>query len=301
MNGEPGVDDDGDGFVDDIYGFNFVINSSDINAHSHGTHVAGTVGATNNNGIGVCGVAGGSDGKGGVKMMVCQVFDSRASSSAVADFGAALVYAADRGASIAQCSWGASVADDEDKSVTAAVDYFTKYGGGDKMNGGLCIFAAGNNGEEGNYYPGCLDKVVAVGSMAPDGSVAYYSNRGKWVDVTAPGGLEDNGQQYGVLSTLPNSTYGYNEGTSMACPHVSGIAALILSKYGNKQFSNETLRTLLTTSVNDLYTQNPEYEGLMGSGYIDAYKACRARRAACLRLLPTSLLLHLMTMLSSNG
>ena len=280
LNGKPGVDDDGDGYVDDIYGYNFVINSSDINAHSHGTHVAGTVGATNNNGIGVCGVAGGSDGKGGVKMMVCQVFDSRASSSAVADFGAALVYAADRGASIAQCSWGASVADDEDKSVTEAVDYFTKNGGGDKMNGGLCIFAAGNNGEEGNYYPGCLDKVVAVGSMAPDGSVAYYSNRGKWVDVTAPGGLEDNGQQYGVLSTLPNSTYGYNEGTSMACPHVSGIAALILSKYGNKQFSNETLRTLLTTSVNDLYTQNPEYKGLMGSGYIDAYKALQGKEGS---------------------
>lgn len=147
LNGKPGVDDDGDGYVDDIYGYNFVINSSDINAHSHGTHVAGTVGATNNNGIGVCGVAGGSDGKGGVKMMVCQVFDSRASSSAVADFGQAIVYAADRGASIAQCSWGASVADDEDKSVTEAVDYFTKNGGGDKMNGGLCIFAAGNNGE----------------------------------------------------------------------------------------------------------------------------------------------------------
>lgn len=280
LNGKPGVDDDGDGYVDDIYGYNFVINSSDINAHSHGTHVAGTVGATNNNGIGVCGVAGGSDGKGGVKMMVCQVFDSRASSSAVADFGAAIVYAADRGASIAQCSWGARVADEEDKSVTAAVDYFTKNGGGDKMNGGLCIFAAGNNGEEGNYYPGCLDKVVAVGSMAPDGSVAYYSNRGKWVDVTAPGGLEDNGQQYGVLSTLPNSTYGYNEGTSMACPHVSGIAALILSKYGNKQFSNETLRTLLTTSVNDLYTQNPEYKGLMGSGYIDAYKALQGKEGS---------------------
>ena len=280
LNGKPGVDDDGDGYVDDIYGYNFVINSSDINAHSHGTHVAGTVGATNNNGIGVCGVAGGSDGKGGVKMMVCQVFDSRASSSAVADFGAAIVYAADRGASIAQCSWGASVAGDEDKSVTEAVDYFTKNGGGDKMNGGLCIFAAGNNGEEGDYYPGCLDKVVAVGSMAPDGSVAYYSNRGKWVDVTAPGGLEDNGQQYVVLSTLPNSTYGYNEGTSMACPHVSGIAALILSKYGNKQFSNETLRTLLTTSVNDLYTQNPEYEGLMGSGYIDAYKALQGKEGS---------------------
>ena len=280
LNGEPGVDDDGNGFVDDVYGYNFVINSSNINAHSHGTHVAGTVGATNNNGIGVSGVAGGADGTGGVKMMVCQVFDSRASSSAEADFAGALVYAADRGASIAQCSWGMGMADEEDKAVSEAVRYFTKNGGGEKMNGGLCIFAAGNNGEEGNFYPGCLDEVVAVGSMGADGMVTSYSNYGKWVDVTAPGGLEDYGEQYGVLSTLPNSSYGYNEGTSMACPHVSGIAALILSKYGNKNFSNETLRTLLTTSVNDLYTKNPTYAGLMGSGYIDAYKALQGKEGS---------------------
>ena len=110
--------------------------------------------------------------------------------------------------------------------------------------------------------------------------VTSYSNYGKWVDVTAPGGLEDYGEQYGVLSTLPNSSYGYNEGTSMACPHVSGIAALILSKYGNKNFSNETLRTLLTTSVNDLYTKNPTYAGLMGSGYIDAYKALQGKEGS---------------------
>ena len=280
LNGEPGVDDDGNGFVDDVYGYNFVINSSNINAHSHGTHVAGTVGATNGNGVGVSGVAGGNDGTGGVKMMVCQVFDSRASSSADADFGAALVYAADRGASIAQCSWGMGMPDEEDKSVSEAVRYFTKNGGGEKMNGGLCIFAAGNNGEEGNFFPGCLDEVVAVGSMGPDGYVTSYSNYGPWVDVTAPGGLMDFGQQFGVLSTLPNSTYGYNEGTSMACPHVSGIAALILSKYGNKNFSNETLRTLLTTSVNDLYTQNPAYAGKMGSGYIDAYKALQGKEGS---------------------
>lgn len=273
LNGQPGVDDDGDGYVDDVYGYNFVINSADLSAHSHGTHVAGTVGATNGNGLGVCGVAGGTGGNGGVKMMVCQVFDSRASSSLTGDFAAALVYAADRGASIAQCSWGMSAADIEDEAVTAAVYYFTVNGGGDNMSGGLCIFAAGNNGENGRYYPGCLDEVVAVGAMASDGTVASYSNYGPWVDVTAPGGLMDYGQQYGVLSTLPNSSYGYNEGTSMACPHVSGIAALILSKYGNKNFSNETLRTLLTTSVNDLYSLNPSYEGLMGSGYIDAYKA----------------------------
>ncbi len=281
LNGKPGVDDDGDGYVDDIYGYNFVIGSADISAHSHGTHVAGTVGATNGNGIGVCGVAGGTGGQGGVKMMVCQVFDSRVSDNVDADFGAALVYAADQGASIAQCSWGYATADVEDKTVSDAVRYFTQYGGGDKMNGGLCIFSAGNTGEEGNYYPGCLDEVVAVGAMNAAGTPAYYSSRGTWVDVTAPGGLMDDGQQYGVLSTLPGDTYGYNEGTSMACPHVSGIAALILSKYGNKNFSNETLRTLLTSSVNDLYSgADASYQGLFGSGYIDAYKALQGKEGS---------------------
>lgn len=280
LNGKPGVDDDNDGYVDDIYGYNFVIGSADLSAHSHGTHVAGTVGATNGNGIGVCGVAGGSDGTGGVKMMVCQVFDSRASQSVDADFAAAIVYAADKGAAIAQCSWGYAEADIEDKAVTEAVKYFTKNGGGDKMNGGLCIFSAGNTGEEGNYYPGCLPEVVAVGAMTASGTPAYYSSRGSWVDVSAPGGLMDDGQQYGVLSTLPGSTYGYNEGTSMACPHVSGIAALILSKYGNKNFSNETLRTLLTSSVNDLYADSPSYEGLFGAGYIDAYKALQGKEGS---------------------
>ena len=101
LNGQPGVDDDGDGFVDDIYGYNFVVNSANLTSHNHGTHVAGIVGATNNNGIGIGGVAGGYDGTGGVKMMVCQVYDANASESADANFAGALVYAADRGASIA--------------------------------------------------------------------------------------------------------------------------------------------------------------------------------------------------------
>lgn len=280
LNGKPGVDDDGDGYVDDIYGWNFVVNSSNINAHSHGTHVAGTVGATNGNGIGVCGVAGGKDGEGGVKMMVCQVFDTRASSSAVADFGAALVYAADRGASIAQCSWGLSTADEEDQATSEGVRYFTKEGGGDKMNGGLCIFASGNTNDEGNYYPGCMSEVVGVAATTATGAPAYYSSRGTWVDVSAPGGLMDNDSELGVLSTLPDDSYGYNEGTSMACPHVSGIAALILSKYGNKNFSNETLRTMLTTSVNDIYSNYPEYKGLFGSGCIDAYKALQGNEGS---------------------
>lgn len=270
LNGKPGVDDDGDGYIDDIYGYNFVINSGDVSAHSHGTHVAGTVGAVNNNGVGVAGVAGG-DGNGGVKMISCQIFDNR--SSADANYAGALVYAADMGASIAQCSWGWDASGYYEQAVLDAIDYFTQYGGGNKMHGGLCIFANGNTGDEGEYYPGCYDKVVAVGAMDPMKHPASYSSYGDWCDITAPGGNEDYGEKYGVLSTLPNSMYGYNEGTSMATPHVSGIAALVLSKYGSPEFTNENLRQQLVSSVNDFYTDNPEAVGKFGSGYIDAFKA----------------------------
>lgn len=271
LNGEPGVDDDGNGYVDDVYGWNFVYDSNDIYPHQHGTHVAGTVGATNNNGIGVSGVAGGSDGHGGVTMMVCQVFDSR--SSLNADFGSALVYAADMGASIAQCSWGWDQSGYYEQFVLDCIDYFTANGGGDKMSGGLCIFANGNTGETGSFYPAAYEPCVAVAAMDPMLNPASYSSNGTFCDVTAPGGNVDYGTAYGVLSTLPNGQYGTMDGTSMACPHVSGIAALVLSKYGNPEFPNSTLRDQLVSSVNDFYTRNPEVEGLFGSGYIDAYKA----------------------------
>lgn len=271
LNGKPGVDDDGNGYTDDVYGYNFVYNSADIYPHQHGTHVAGTVGATNNNGIGVSGVAGGSEGHGGVKMMVCQVFDSR--SSLNADFGSALVYAADMGASIAQCSWGWDQSGYYEQFVLDCIDYFTANGGGDKMLGGLCIFANGNTGTTGTFYPAAYEPCVAVAAMDPMLNPASYSSNGTFCDVTAPGGNTDYGPAYGVLSTLPNGQYGTMDGTSMACPHVSGIAALVLSKYGNPNFSNSTLRDQLVSSVNDFYTRNPQVEGLFGSGYIDAYKA----------------------------
>lgn len=275
LNGVEGYDDDGDGYIDDVYGYNFCTQSGAVYPHEHGTHVAGTVAAVNNNGIGVCGVAGG-DGtaNSGVKLLSCQVFDGR-QGAGDGDFAAAIVYAAEKGATIAQCSWGWSEAGYCEEAVVKAIDYFTETARSSTMAGGLMIFAAGNNGMTGDFYPACLPNVLAVGSMTSELTPASYSNYGAWVDVMAPGGLMDYSQAEGVMSTLPNGKYGYNEGTSMATPHVSGIAALVLAKYGSPEFTNESLRTQLETSVKDFYGfgNNEQYRGLYGSGYVDANKA----------------------------
>lgn len=274
-NGEPGVDDDGNGYVDDIYGYNFCTQTGEVYPHSHGTHVAGTVAAVNNNGIGVAGVAGGDGTPGsGVKMVSCQVFDSR-QGSGDADFAEAIIYACERGATIAQCSWGWADAGYYEQAVLDAIDYFTESARSDNMTGGLMIFAAGNEGQAGEYYPAAYPKTLAVAAMTADLRPASYSCYGDWVDLIAPGGLLDYGEQEGILSTLPGNEYGFNEGTSMATPHVSGIAALVLSKYGSPTFVNSSLRTQLETSVNDFYgaPNNEKFRGEYGSGYIDAAKA----------------------------
>lgn len=275
LNGVAGQDDDNNGYIDDIYGWNFCTNSKDIYPHSHGTHVAGTVGAVNNNAKGVAGIAGGDGTEGsGVSMLSVQVFDSR-SGSGEGDFAAAIVYAANRGASIANCSWGWSTDGYYEQDVIDAIDYFISTTNENRKNltGGVMFFATGNDGVQGQFYPACYDKVVAVGSMTNDYTIATYSNHGSWVDIVAPGGLLDFGEQGGVLSTLPDNQYGFNEGTSMATPHVTGIAALVVSQHGNASMPAETVRQQILTSINDIYAYNEGSEGLHGEGYIDAAKA----------------------------
>ena len=219
LNGTPGVDDDGNGYVDDVYGWNFCTNTKDVYPHTHGTHVAGTVAAVNNNGIGVCGVAGGDGTAGtGVQLLSVQVFDSR-TGSGDADFAAGIVYAANRGASIANCSWGWATEGYVEQDVLDAIDYFIGTKGnvdGDdvmraqrNLSGGIMFFSTGNDGATGQFYPGCYPPVVAVGSMTNDFTIAPYSNYGEWVDIVAPGGLLTYGNAGGVLSTLPDNSYGF--------------------------------------------------------------------------------------------
>ncbi len=286
LNGEAGKDDDNNGFIDDVYGYNFVENKGLIeDNNSHATHVAGTVAARNNNGIGVCGVAGG-DGtaNSGVRIINSQIF-KEGQSGGWGSSASAIKYGADNGAVISQNSWGYANPNSPShylyQSDREAIEYFIKYAGCDNngnqlpnspMKGGVLIFAGGNEQSEYLSYPAAYEKVIGVSAMGTDFKKAYYSNWGDWVDIMAPGGEYGNGKVY---STTPNNTYGYIEGTSMACPHVSGVAALVVSKFGKQGFTNEDLKKRLLTALKDVNIdkENPRYKGKVGRGYLDAYKA----------------------------
>ena len=295
-NGQAGVDDDGNGFVDDVYGYNFV-EAKDVvggtiqpDNEGHGTHVAGTVAARNNNGKGVAGVAGGNGTPdSGVRLMSCQIFRGKDEQG---DAAAAIKYAADNGAVICQNSWGYS----STSGVTAmpkllkeAVDYFIKMAGCDAngqqranspMKGGVVIFAAGNENKDFAAYPACYPPAVSVSAMAWNFAKASFSNYADWVTIMAPGGDQDRfGIEGGILSTVPKSKvpsgYAYFQGTSMACPHVSGIAALIASYFGRQGFTNDELKSRLITAYRpfNIDELNPAYKGKLGKGYIDAEAA----------------------------
>lgn len=236
----------------------------------HGTHVAGIVSAVNNNGIGVCGVAGGdaANSVSGVKIMSLQIFNTGSDGNEYSGGEPeAFTYAADNGAVISQNSWGYVVDTDEDGKISAseletiknssissslktAIDYFIEYAGCDSdgnqksdspMKGGVVFFSAGNDGIQYGL-PASYEKVYAVGAAGGDGTRASFSNYGSWVDICAPG--------VDILSTYANSKYGRMSGTSQACPYVSGVAALVVSYYGGPGFTNEMLMEKMIEGAN---------------------------------------------------
>lgn len=288
-----GKDADGNGYKDDKYGYNFVRNTAVTSWTSngstgHGTHVAGTIAAVNNNGIGCAGIAGGDALKGekGVKIMTLQLFDGM-NSATLANEARAIKYAADNGAVILQCSWGYNSAKsnlimgytpgpatEEEWASTyplekEALDYFINKAGSPNgvIDGGLAIFASGNEYAAQSSFPAAYSKCISVAAVAADYTPASYSNYGSEVLLCAPGGdleyhgelgVADNQEMQGaIFSTLVingEATYGYYEGTSMACPHVSGVAALGLSyaKRLGRHFTSEEFKKLMYDSARDI-------------------------------------------------
>lgn len=298
-----GIDDDGNGYIDDVYGFNFTDNNGKLTfsaENMHGTHVAGTIAAVNNNGVGVNGIAGGSGNGDGVRIMSCETLGASESGNSGGGLGAqvrAIKYAADNGAVICQNSWGytAGALSKNDwtrgnySALADAIHYFIKYAGLDEngeqegpMVGGIVIFAAGNDASNELCYPASDEAVVSVAATSWLGTPSYFTNYGKWVSLSAPGGdLSLNSTYGGVYSTSVagdgGSAYEGINGTSMACPHVSGACALAVSWYygaeKKKGLTNEMLKEALLSSVTpvDPFCDAP-YFGNMGAGSLDTYQ-----------------------------
>ena len=310
-------DNDGNGYAGDYYGYNFAAGNGVISTGGrydtgHGTHVAGVIAATNDNNIGISSVAGGTAAQPGVKIMSCQIFSSSLAGT-VLDEVKAIKYAADNGAVILQCSWGyiSGAADpfewtpqfsDDDQWKGAnileykALDYFLHNAGSPDgvIDGGVIVFAAGNESAPAASYPAAYSDYISVGATAADYTPAVYTNYGMGTTISAPGGDQDYYYEYGsglsaghrgcVLSTLPYTVtgatgelagYGYMEGTSMACPHVSGVVALGLSYAAKlrRHFKPEEIKQLLYETARPVEQFWSKTDGAYGQKYYYKYVA----------------------------
>ncbi|MBP3562891.1 MAG: S8 family serine peptidase [Bacteroidales bacterium] len=277
-----GIDDDGNGYVDDVHGYNFVTDgpvewTADGNS-GHGTHCAGTIAAVNNNGVGVAGVAGGSGSNDGCRIMSCQIFSGREGGTVMQSVNA-IKYAADMGASIISCSFGYTAAFPSDNAYIKsqgsaeidAVHYFEACRNNTVLDGNIAIFASGNDAHDYAHYPGAFHDIISVTAFGPDNLPTHYTNYGPGCNIAAPGGEAYlppwKSYKALVLSTVPSelvtngeassskgNDYGYMQGTSMACPHVSGVVALALSyaKKIGKTFERDRFKDMIITSANDM-------------------------------------------------
>ncbi len=239
-----GIDDDHDGYVDDVNGYNFVSNNGNVNDdNGHGTHVAGIIGAVGNNGIGITGV------NWNVKIMALKFLDysGRGSTSAALR---ALNYAVQMGATISNNSWTSPAYD-------SALEAGIRNAG---LAGHIYVTAAGNLGQKldtNKLYPAsyALDNVVTVAALDSNNRLASWSNYGQTVDIAAPG--------VNIYSTLPGGRYGTMSGTSMATPFVTGAMALVRDLHPDWT-AQQVIHQVLSTA-----DPLPSLTGVINGGRLD--------------------------------
>ncbi|MHC4282598.1 MAG: S8 family serine peptidase [Planctomycetota bacterium] len=253
LNGDPNVDDDGNGYIDDIYGYDFGgddgfatddWDNDPRDFYGHGTHVAGTIGAVGDNSEGVTGVCW------DVSIMALKFFADNGSGGYVSDEIAAIEYARVMGADVINASFVGYFESQAEYDAIAAAD----------ANGILFVAAAGNYSYSNDivpFYP-CsydLENIISVMATNHDDNRAGYSNFGAIsVDIAAPGGelVFGGPNEPGILSTIPGDGYGYEQGTSMAAPHVAGAAALVWSTDPNMAHTEVKRKLLHPLAVDQL-------------------------------------------------
>ena len=259
-----GLDDDANGKIDDIHGWHFyhAWNGSAFEAaedanvqddFAHGTHVAGIAAASTNNAVGIAGLAWGA------RLMPVKVLD-QFGNGWYSDIAAGIVYAADNGARLINLSLGGSP---DSQTLRDAVDYA-------RVHGALVIAATGNSGGA-VFYPAAYDPVLAVAATDPGDQRAYFSNYGPQVDLAAPGtDIFSTWCHTDVIAVTCEGSYYFNKsGTSMAAPHVTGVAALVWSRWPELT-ADEVIARLLDTA-DDVGEVGPD--PYTGWGRVNAYQA----------------------------
>ena len=263
-----GVDDDGNGYIDDFMGWDFADQNNDVRPPeagptydlSHGSHVAGIAAATADNGIGIAGIS----------FRARIIGTKHAKDTDLSDPGliyaySGILYCAQMGAKIINCSWGGS-ADFYGKTVLNNVT---------QNYGAIVVCAAGNsatNNDTNPHYPSDYDNTIAVASTNSADKRAYYSNYGNIIDISAPGG-EGSGYSSAIYSTIHDNAGSYRafQGTSMASPVVAGSLALLKAWFPDS--SRDWLINTLLSSADPIDDLNPSYQGKLGSGRVNIYNA----------------------------
>ncbi len=246
------VDDDGNGYVDDVNGWDAADNDNNPNpsnnAMNHGTHCAGIAAAATNNGIGIASIGF------GVRLIGVKCQTNGGSTTGISNGYDGIIYAAKVRSRIISCSWGGAGSAVAEQAV---INYAWN-------RGCIVIAAAGNNGVSTVFYPAGYTNAYAVASTGTGDVKSGFSNYGTWIDISAPG---EN-----ILSTYPANTYGNSSGTSMAAPLVAGLAGLMLGK-NPLMTQTAVLNCISSTATNIATVNSPTLAGLLGAGRIDAFAA----------------------------